>query len=198
MTESESCAIKDGVYLENSKNVNQSQEAEVNTVIVNSVSPVVNNPTDEEKLEKIESTPVKQASPEIFDDLPTEKHPLEEEQESIRDIAETKEPTTTTASSQAVSAVLTRSDNNQTEPNVESKQDVVNGLGEGPRQLFCPYCKTNILTETKTSNGLLTWISAAIGCCCCLCCVPFFVDRCKDVEHICPNCRGLIGIHKRI
>lgn len=73
-------AIKDGVYLENSKNVNQSQEAEVNTVIVNSVSPVVNNPTDEEKLEKIESTPVKQASPEIFDDLPTEKHPLEEEQ----------------------------------------------------------------------------------------------------------------------
>ncbi|ULT80363.1 hypothetical protein L5515_016619 [Caenorhabditis briggsae] len=68
-------------------------------------------------------------------------------------------------------------------------------------KLQCPYCRTDVVTRTKSVYGLLTWIFFAalflFGCWCC-CFVPFCLRSCKDIIHTCPNCRAMIGIHRRI
>ncbi|CAI2357725.1 unnamed protein product [Caenorhabditis sp. 36 PRJEB53466] len=74
-------------------------------------------------------------------------------------------------------------------------------LEQFPTKLQCPYCRQDIVTHTKPVYGLLTWILFAalflFGCWCC-CFLPFCVRSCKDVVHRCPNCRAMIGIHRRI
>nr|CAD2151095.1 unnamed protein product [Meloidogyne enterolobii] len=62
----------------------------------------------------------------------------------------------------------------------------------------CPHCRQHILTETRKTPGKLPWI---IMCICFVlgfftfitmlfCWVPFCLDCCLDVEHLC-NFKGV-------
>ena len=48
-------------------------------------------------------------------------------------------------------------------------------LGEEPLQLYCPTCRTNVLTNTMHKAGLMTCLMSLLGClaCPCLCCCLF-------------------------
>ncbi|CAJ1053910.1 lipopolysaccharide-induced tumor necrosis factor-alpha factor [Xyrichtys novacula] len=78
----------------------------------------------------------------------------------------------------------------------------VGPLGDGPVQVPCPKCKQTVLTKVDYTSGLLTYLSCGglllcgfvFGCCL----IPFCVDRLKDVQHSCPNCKTELGIFKRI
>jgi lipopolysaccharide-induced tumor necrosis factor-alpha factor len=75
-------------------------------------------------------------------------------------------------------------------------------LGPYPIQMQCSKCRAEIMTTTKSSTGLLTWILAGglclIGCWVGCCLIPFCIDGCQDVDHFCPNCRAHIGTYKRL
>lgn len=63
---------------------------------------------------------------------------------------------------------------------------------------ICPYCQqtiTTILTYNHCGSSL-PWVSclalfcSGFGLCCW---VPFICESCKDVSHICPLCRRMLG-----
>ncbi|XP_075264342.1 uncharacterized protein LOC142356286 isoform X1 [Convolutriloba macropyga] len=75
-------------------------------------------------------------------------------------------------------------------------------LGTDPMQVTCPNCQQNVTTQLDYQKGCLTWLICGLLCLfglflgCCL--IPFCVNSCKDVVHTCPNCKVVIGTHKRI
>ncbi|CAH8681243.1 unnamed protein product [Schistosoma rodhaini] len=71
-----------------------------------------------------------------------------------------------------------------------------------PVTLHCPSCGLNTLTRLEYKNGLLTYL-ACCGIClvggvlgCCL--IPFCVNSCKDVNHVCPHCQRAVGNYHRL
>ncbi|KAK2174103.1 hypothetical protein NP493_829g01060, partial [Ridgeia piscesae] len=78
---------------------------------------------------------------------------------------------------------------------------LVQQFRESPVQTVCPYCHAQIVTAVSYDTGTFTWLIAAIVCLvggglgCCL--VPFCLDGCKDVIHVCPNCRNQISAWRR-
>ncbi|EFO18255.2 hypothetical protein LOAG_10240 [Loa loa] len=74
----------------------------------------------------------------------------------------------------------------------------------GPRSctMTCPSCNKAIVTETHTHAGLLAFTICGIlllfGCWLGCCLIPFCVRDCLDVNHICPNCKILLGFYKKI
>ncbi|XP_051789297.1 LITAF domain-containing protein-like [Erpetoichthys calabaricus] len=81
--------------------------------------------------------------------------------------------------------------------------NVINAtLLDVPGQAICPKCNQQVLTDTTPVSGALTWISCSLiafcggilGCCC----IPFCLNRCKDVRHTCPHCQQLLFIYKRM
>lgn len=62
----------------------------------------------------------------------------------------------------------------------------------------CPFCHQSMVTDLETKPGPFSFLSAVILAHCLLCCVPFLVDRFKDVKHNCPKCKSSIGVFKRM
>lgn len=58
------------------------------------------------------------------------------------------------------------------------------------------------MTGQRFVNGMLTWLAVGgiaffggiFGCCL----IPFCIDGCKDVEHVCPNCKAVVGVYRRM
>lgn len=70
---------------------------------------------------------------------------------------------------------------------------------KAPKYVVCQNCAQTVTTKVSHKTGLGTWL-ICLGISSCMpifCCFPFFNDSCKDVQHDCPNCGGLIG-YKRI
>ena len=62
----------------------------------------------------------------------------------------------------------------------------------------CPYCHQSVVTELESKAGPFAFLSAVIMAHCLLCCIPFLVDRFKDMKHSCPKCKSTIGVFKRM
>lgn len=89
-------------------------------------------------------------------------------------------------------------------------------FGRDPQHLTCPICQTNVVTSTKRRKGKNGGISPVICLdssapnqskdgllvCLCLtlfclgCCLLLASEDCKDIEHRCPNCTNIIGMHR--
>lgn len=69
-----------------------------------------------------------------------------------------------------------------------------------PTSAYCIFCKKNITTETTYHTGRSTHFMGGLLCLlgfyCCCCCLPYHMNDCKDVRHMCPNCGSLIMIKK--
>ncbi|XP_077101977.1 uncharacterized protein LOC143753490 [Siphateles boraxobius] len=78
---------------------------------------------------------------------------------------------------------------------------IIPRMTDVPVPMTCPHCHRKIATEMKFINGVTVWIVCLILAFlgiwpCCL--IPFCVDGCKDVEHVCPGCKSLLHVHKRM
>nr|CAD2129700.1 unnamed protein product [Meloidogyne enterolobii] len=79
-------------------------------------------------------------------------------------------------------------------------------FGPYPLEMDCPHCRSHIVTQTIKTPGVLPWI--IMGVCFvigfflllpwCICCMPFCIDSCLDVEHLCPFCKKPLGRFSRI
>ncbi|CAH8666947.1 unnamed protein product [Heterobilharzia americana] len=86
--------------------------------------------------------------------------------------------------------------------NPEAESDQTKKLGRLPKSFRCECCQQVTVTRTTYQIGALTWLMAAfiflcggiLGCFL----IPFFVDCCKDVKHVCPFCGTEIGVVKCI
>nr|CAD7266624.1 unnamed protein product [Timema shepardi] len=71
-------------------------------------------------------------------------------------------------------------------------------LGPKPAKISCPVCRNNIKTSTTTENQAGAHVACLLMCLLgfCLCsCVPYCMDSCKKVRHICPNCKSYLGTY---
>ncbi|RXM32442.1 Lipopolysaccharide-induced tumor necrosis factor-alpha factor-like [Acipenser ruthenus] len=70
-----------------------------------------------------------------------------------------------------------------------------------PVQLLCPGCQQSILTNMESTSGTMTYLACGalflFGCVFGCCLIPFCVDGLKDSIHTCPNCKNVLGVHKR-
>ncbi|CAL8100159.1 unnamed protein product [Orchesella dallaii] len=69
------------------------------------------------------------------------------------------------------------------------------------QQVVCPYCKVEVTTNTTHRIGMLNHLSAVAACwmaLCCCACIPYFVKGLKDVEHYCPICGRMLGVHRKL
>lgn len=73
-------------------------------------------------------------------------------------------------------------------------------FGPYPQRVTCPRCNAEVMTETHSTPGLLTYVlNGVLFLVCCPCfLVPCCVRECKDIEHRCPNCQHMLGVYKRI
>lgn len=79
-------------------------------------------------------------------------------------------------------------------------------FGSKRANVLCPHCQELITTELNRVDGTYVWYAAGcmffLGFCLVFpwfsCCIPFIVDRFKDVEHYCPKCGKLIKTFKRL
>ncbi|EFO28000.1 hypothetical protein LOAG_00476 [Loa loa] len=79
-------------------------------------------------------------------------------------------------------------------------------FGPNPIETDCPYCQAHVVTSIQRIVGALPWI--VMGICFllgfflllpwCLCCIPFYMDNCRDVVHSCPSCKRALGRFTRI
>jgi len=74
--------------------------------------------------------------------------------------------------------------------------------GEVPQRHTCQFCNNNVVTEVVYESGGMTWLLAGglclFGCWLGCCLIPFGIDGCKDVVHICPHCHNTVGRKNRL
>lgn len=71
-----------------------------------------------------------------------------------------------------------------------------NQMGPKPASITCPSCKEVIVTTIKTRPNTGTHMCAMMFCFMCFwpCAViPYFVDKCQNLDHYCPHCSSYIG-----
>ena len=74
-------------------------------------------------------------------------------------------------------------------------------FGESSVSCVCPNCHKHVVTDVNYVVGTLAILISFIICLfICWPCfwIPCVIDSLKDVEHRCPNCRWVIGKHKRL
>lgn len=66
--------------------------------------------------------------------------------------------------------------------------------------LFCPFCKKNVISVVAFENNILVWGICFLICIFgfLFCCIPFFINDLKDVVHYCPNCHIEIARRKKL
>lgn len=73
-------------------------------------------------------------------------------------------------------------------------------FGHTPQRLICMYCNADVITSIRYETGLGTHMMAGglicIGCWMGCCFVPYCMDTTKDVVHVCPNCRRVVGTRR--
>ncbi|XP_077512302.1 lipopolysaccharide-induced tumor necrosis factor-alpha factor homolog [Amblyomma americanum] len=74
--------------------------------------------------------------------------------------------------------------------------------GPLPVPVICPYCRQQIVTKIVHRPGFLTWMLcgslAALGCILGCCLVPFCINSCQDIVHVCPHCSRTLGNFRMI
>lgn len=75
-------------------------------------------------------------------------------------------------------------------------------IGPHSTHMICPSCHGDINSKTRSSPGLIAWVSgfliALFGCWFGCCLIPCCIDECMDVHHYCPNCNAYLGRHGRV
>uniref|UniRef100_A0A3Q1F4G2 LITAF domain-containing protein n=1 Tax=Acanthochromis polyacanthus TaxID=80966 RepID=A0A3Q1F4G2_9TELE len=71
---------------------------------------------------------------------------------------------------------------------------MVGALADGPVQTVCPKCHQSVLSKYNILTLAAVLSSFVLGCCL----VPFCVNRLKDATHICPSCKTVLGVYKRL
>ncbi|CRK98106.1 CLUMA_CG011474, isoform A [Clunio marinus] len=74
-------------------------------------------------------------------------------------------------------------------------------LGPHATHTICPSCGAEVNTKTRTSPGVIAYVSgfiiAALGCWLGCCLIPCCIDECMDTHHYCPACGSYLGRHRR-
>ncbi|KAH7096827.1 LITAF-like zinc ribbon domain-containing protein [Auriculariales sp. MPI-PUGE-AT-0066] len=71
-------------------------------------------------------------------------------------------------------------------------------VGKDPSTFACPFCGAIQQTKTQALSGDYTMMmSVVFGIFLCMWCVPYFMDSCKDVEHICGSCDRALSTWQR-
>lgn len=71
-------------------------------------------------------------------------------------------------------------------------------VGPYPTKMTCPYCRSNVVTVTRTKisteQKLYSVLLCVMGCYLCSC-IPCYITKMCDVHHSCPNCNKSVGIY---
>ncbi|EAS01689.2 LITAF-like zinc ribbon domain protein (macronuclear) [Tetrahymena thermophila SB210] len=66
-------------------------------------------------------------------------------------------------------------------------------------RIQCPSCQkeVNTIVENKSGGAVYGWVAITCLCCFPFCCIPLFIDSCKDKVHKCPSCQAEVGINQK-
>ncbi|XP_046811675.1 lipopolysaccharide-induced tumor necrosis factor-alpha factor homolog [Lucilia cuprina] len=75
------------------------------------------------------------------------------------------------------------------------EQTIISYQPVGPKStsMICPFCRSNIKTLVEHSPSIGTHILGILLFSFCCCCLPYFTNSCRSVQHTCPNCQAFIG-----
>ena len=80
------------------------------------------------------------------------------------------------------------------------KKSNIQTFGPIPIDTECQRCNSKITTMIKRRSGcgLWTFVIILFFTCPLISCVPFFITKCHDIDHYCPQCNSKIGFFARI
>ncbi|XP_037811524.1 lipopolysaccharide-induced tumor necrosis factor-alpha factor homolog [Lucilia sericata] len=80
---------------------------------------------------------------------------------------------------------------------VPKEQTIISYQPVGPlsTNMICPSCRSNIKTLVEHRPSTATHILGLLLCSICCCCLPYFIDFCRNVNHTCPNCHAFVGTY---
>ncbi|KAB0795883.1 hypothetical protein PPYR_09944 [Photinus pyralis] len=68
-------------------------------------------------------------------------------------------------------------------------------FGPNSATLTCPYCHKGITTLVRAESSSKTHLFAVLLCFVSCCCIPYFMDSCKNKNHYCPSCNAFLGAY---
>ncbi|XP_025198905.1 lipopolysaccharide-induced tumor necrosis factor-alpha factor homolog [Melanaphis sacchari] len=72
----------------------------------------------------------------------------------------------------------------------------------GPKSTFiyCSSCNKKNHTVVLKKHKAIAWLSCLLlclgGCICGCCLIPFHMDSCSNIEHMCPECKAFLGQYR--